>query len=161
MTAFMIRSMLQRRLSRVIVSAVAALAVPLPPAAGQPAGDEPGAEHPALTTERGEWPSYGGDTGHTRYSPLDRIDASNFSDLELAWRFGTANLGPEPEFKLEGTPLVAGGLLYATGGTRRTVVALDAATGELLWMHREDEGERTAASPRPPVRPGTGVLDRR
>ncbi len=114
--------------------------------AGQPAGDEPAVR--ALTTEHGEWPSYGGDAGHTRYSPLDRIDASNFSTLELAWRFGTDNLGPAPEFKLSGTPLMAGGVLYATGGTRRTVVALDAATGELLWMHREDEGERAAASPR-------------
>ena len=55
---------------------------------------------------------------------------------------------PAPEFKLSGTPLMAGGVLYATGGTRRTVVALDAATGELLWMHREHEGERAAASPR-------------
>ncbi len=106
------------------------------------------ADYRILATERGEWPSYGGDAGHKRYSPLDEIDASNFSDLELAWRFGTDNLGPTPEFKLEGTPLVAGGVLYATAGTRRTVVALDAATGELLWMHREDEGERAAASPR-------------
>ena len=125
---------------------VLALGVPPATVTGQPAGDEPA--YPTLTTERGEWPSYGGDAGHTRYSPLDRIDASNFSTLEVAWRFGTDNLGPAPEFKLAGTPLMAGGVLYATGGTRRTVVALDAATGELLWMHREDEGERAAASPR-------------
>ena len=43
---------------------------------------------------------------------------------------------------------MAGGVVYATAGTRRAVVALDAATGELLWMHREDEGARAAASPR-------------
>ena len=101
-----------------------------------------------LTTAHGEWPSYGGDTAHTRYSPLDRIDASNFSTLEIAWRFKTDNLGPGPEFKLEGTPLMAGGVLYATGGTRRAVVALDAATGELLWMHSAHEGERAARAPR-------------
>ena len=127
-------------------SIVLALGVLPAAVAGQPAGDEPA--YRTLTTEQGEWPSYGGDAGHTRYSPLDEIDASNFGDLEPAWRFGTDNLGPAPEFKLEGTPLMAGGVLYATGGTRRTVVALDAATGELLWMHREDEGERAAASPR-------------
>ena len=127
-------------------SIVLALGVLPAAATGQPAGDEPA--YRTLTTEQGEWPSYGGDAGHTRYSPLDEIDASNFGDLEPAWRFGTDNLGPAPEFKLEGTPLMAGGVLYATGGTRRTVVALDAATGELLWMHREDEGERAAASPR-------------
>ena len=48
----------------------------------------------------GEWPAYGGGIGHTRYSPLDQIDASNFSDLEVAWRFKTDNLGAGPEFKL-------------------------------------------------------------
>ena len=32
------------------------------------------------------------------------------------------------------------GVLYSTAGTRRAVVALDAATGELLWMHSEHEG---------------------
>lgn len=101
-----------------------------------------------LTTANGEWPSYGGDAGHTRYSPLDQIDASNFGELEIAWRFKTDNLGPAPEFKLEGTPLMAGGVLYATGGTRRAVVALDAASGELLWMHSEHEGERAARAPR-------------
>ena len=144
----MMRTMFQRVVSCVaFLPAAAALVFALPGGAGgQPAGDVP--VYRSLTTANGEWPGYGGDAGHQRYSPLDEIDASNFSDLELAWRFRTANLGPAPEFKLEGTPLVAGGVLYATGGTRRTVVALDAATGELLWMHREDEGERAAASPR-------------
>ncbi len=129
-------------------SAAVLLALDLLPGAvaGQPPDDEP--SYQPLTTEQGEWPGYGGDAGHTRYSPLDQVDASNFGDLELAWRFRTDNLGPAPEFKLEGTPLMTGGVLYATGGTRRTVVALDAAAGELLWMHREDEGERAAASPR-------------
>ena len=37
----------------------------------------------------GEWRSYGSDVGGTKYSPLDQIDAANFSDLELAWRWTT------------------------------------------------------------------------
>ena len=97
---------------------------------------------------RGEWPTYGGDLGHTRYAPLDQITAANFSKLEVAWRFKTDNLGPRPEFNLQSTPLMVGGRLYSTGGTRRAVVALDAATGELLWVHSEDEGARGAAAPR-------------
>jgi quinoprotein glucose dehydrogenase len=40
------------------------------------------------------------------------------------------------------------GVVYSTGGSRRAVVALDAATGELLWMHSENEGARGAAAPR-------------
>ena len=97
---------------------------------------------------KGEWPSYGGDTGNTRYSPLDQINAANFNKLDVAWRFKTDNLGPRPEFNLESTPLMVNGVLYSTAGTRRSVVALDAATGELLWVHGENEGARGAASPR-------------
>src|SRR5687767_5921626 len=100
------------------------------------------------TTDRGEWHTYGGDLANTRYSPLNQIDAGNFKNLEVAWRFRTDNLGPRPEFKLEGTPLMVGGTVYATAGTRRAVIALDARTGELRWVHGEDEGARGAAGPR-------------
>src|SRR6186713_108291 len=55
---------------------------------------------------QGEWRSYGGDLGHTRYSPLDQINADNFSQLEVAWRFKTDNLGTSLEFNLESTPLM-------------------------------------------------------
>jgi quinoprotein glucose dehydrogenase len=98
--------------------------------------------------KNGEWPTYGGDLGHTRYSPLDQINASNFSKLELAWRFKTDSLGPRPEYQYEGTPLMVHGVLYTTAGSRRAVVALDAATGEMLWMHSENEGKRGESAPR-------------
>ena len=96
----------------------------------------------------GEWRTYGGDLGHTRYSPLDQINADNFSKLEVAWRFKTDNLGPQPEFNLQSTPLMVNGVLYSTGGTRRAVVALDARTGEMRWMFSLDEGKRAEGSPR-------------
>jgi quinoprotein glucose dehydrogenase len=98
--------------------------------------------------KNGEWRAYGGDTGHTRYSPLDQINADNFSKLAIAWRFNTAHLGPRPEFQFESTPVMANGVLYSTGGTRRAVVALDPETGEELWVHSEREGARGAAAPR-------------
>ena len=85
-------------------------------------------------------------TGVTRRSI--RSARPNFNNLEIAWRFKTENLGPSPEFKFESTPLMVNGVLYSTAGTRRAVVALDAATGELLWMHSEQEGERGANAPR-------------
>jgi quinoprotein glucose dehydrogenase len=99
-------------------------------------------------TRNGQWPSYNGDVRGSRYSPLDQIDAGNFNDLEIAWRFKTDSLGTRPEYKLEGTPLMVNGVLYTTAGTRRAVVALDAATGELLWVHGEKEGARGANAPR-------------
>src|SRR5258708_37312390 len=95
-----------------------------------------------------EWASYTADNKGTRYRPFDQINASNFNKLEVAWRFKTDNLGPFPEYKLEGTPLMVDGVLYTTGGTRRSVVALDAKTGEQLWVHSVHEGDRAAASPR-------------
>jgi quinoprotein glucose dehydrogenase len=101
-----------------------------------------------LGTKSGEWPTYGGDLANTRYSPLDQINAANFNKLEIAWRFKTDHLGPRPEYNLESTPLMVNGRLFSTGGTRRAVVALDAATGEMLWMHSENEGARGDAAPR-------------
>jgi quinoprotein glucose dehydrogenase len=101
-----------------------------------------------LTTANGEWPYYTADVKGSRYSPLDQINASNFNQLEVAWRFKTDNLGTRPEFKLEGTPLMVKGMIYATGGTRRSVVALDAKTGELNWVHAEKEGMRAVHAPR-------------
>ena len=99
-------------------------------------------------TKDTEWPSYAADLAGTRYRPLDQINASNFSKLEVAWRFKTDSLGNRPEYKLEGTPLMVNGVLYTTAGSRRAAVALDAATGELIWVHGEHEGERGAAAPR-------------
>ena len=109
--------------------------------AGTVAAQEP-------STANGEWPSYGGNLSHDRYSPLDQITADNFSELEQAWRFNTDNLGPRPETNYESTPLMVNGILYVTAGSRRAAVALDPETGELLWMHRVDEGERGATAPR-------------
>src|SRR5271167_152913 len=76
-------------------------------------------------TKNGEWPTYGGDLGNSRYTPADQINASNFNRLQLAWTFKTDNLGPRPENNLEATPLMVKGVLYSVAGTRRAVVALD------------------------------------
>src|SRR5216110_1490208 len=134
-------------MSRLITrSAIAALALAggLMYMAAGPSGQTTGMP----STKNGDWPVYGADNKNTHYSPLDQINANNFSKLEVAWRFKTDSLGTRPEFKLEGTPLMANGVLYATAGTRRAVVALDAATGELLWTFSLNEGKRGEAAPR-------------
>jgi len=104
-----------------------------------------GAQHGATA---GEWRTWGGDLGVTRYAPLDQVNAANFKDLEVAWRFRTENLGSRPDFNLQTTPLMIDGVLYATAGEHRNAVALNAATGELLWMHRLEEGRRAEVSSR-------------
>jgi quinoprotein glucose dehydrogenase len=95
-----------------------------------------------------EWKTYGGDLASTRYSPLDQINKDNFSKLQPVWRLNTDAFGPRPDTLYSATPLMIGGVLYTTAGTRRAVVALNAATGELLWMHAEDEGVRGQNAPR-------------
>jgi quinoprotein glucose dehydrogenase len=128
----------------IILLVVAGMAWSAPRPLGQSAAGTPF----IASTKNGDWPAYTGDTRGSRYSPLDQINAGNFNDLEVAWRFKTDNLGSRPEYKLEGTPLVVAGVLYTTAGTRRSVVALDAATGELIWVHRYPEGVRGANAPR-------------
>ena len=99
-------------------------------------------------TRNGEWRSYAGDLASTRYAALDQITRDNFTKLEVAWRFKTDSFGPRPETNFEGTPLMVGGVIFCTVGSRRSIVAIDAATGETLWTHREDEGPRGEAAPR-------------
>jgi len=100
------------------------------------------------STNNGEWPYYTADLKGTRYAPLDQINASNFNQLEVAWRFKTDNFGTRPEYKLEGTPIMVKGVLYTTAGTRRSVVALDGKTGEVIWAYSLREGQRAAIAPR-------------
>jgi len=95
-----------------------------------------------------EWPTYGGNLSSHRYTAADQITKDNFNQLQLAWRLKTDVLGPRPDTLYSATPLLIDRVLYTTAGTRRAAVALNAATGEMLWMHTEDEGARGENSPR-------------
>jgi quinoprotein glucose dehydrogenase len=131
----------------VCLTGAAAMLVPGPAAAEASAQ---GAVHRAAPydTTGGRWPTYGGNLGSWRYSALDQINADNFSKLRPAWTFRTDNMGPFPDYNLQATPLMANGVLYMTAGARRDAVAIDAASGELLWTFGLKEGRRAATSPR-------------
>ncbi|MGH9253270.1 MAG: hypothetical protein ACRD3C_01735 [Vicinamibacterales bacterium] len=92
----------------------------------------------------GEWRYIGGDARHTRYSPLDQIDASNFDKLQVAWVWRGDNFGPAVDNVLRSTPLYVDGILYTVAGQRRTVAAIDPGTGETLWTYREPHTTRYA-----------------
>jgi glucose dehydrogenase len=85
----------------------------------------------------GSWTYIGGDAAHTRYTPLDQIDASNFGDLEVAWRWTEAD-SVQP-ILARSTPVYVDGKLISTAGPRRHVVSIDPATGETLWTFREPD----------------------
>ena len=99
-------------------------------------------------TENGEWRYLGGDMGNTRYSPLDQVNASNFSDLEQAWVWRSDNFGPNLDYFSRSTPVYVDDMLYTVATPRRQVIAMDPATGENVWTFREPETIRHQRSPR-------------
>ncbi len=87
----------------------------------------------------GEWRHYAGDQGSTKYSPLDQINAENFADLEVAWRWESADKAlegkaPANPYFFRGTPLVVKGVAYISTGLSQ-VAAVNATTGETIWVH--------------------------
>lgn len=89
-----------------------------------------------------EWKGYANDLASTRYVALDQINAANFDKLQVAWSFSSNALGPRVDVNWQSTPIIANGRLFVTAGSRRDLVALHPATGELLWLYRKDEGAR-------------------
>ena len=93
----------------------------------------------------GEWRSYAGDPGSTKYSPLDQIDATNFEELQIAWRWqsadGALDLDALREQRsrasirgLQVTPLMVDGTLYLSTAMYQ-VAAIDAGSGETVWVY--------------------------
>ena len=104
----------------------------------------------------GEWRTYAGDLGGTKYSPLDQIDATNFSSLEIAWRWASADgaldldalreLHPEIGIRnFKTTPLMVDGVVYVSTPLALSA-ALDAGTGEVRWQY-DPEAYRAAPYP--------------
>ena len=102
----------------------------------------------------GQWPTYGGDHAATKYSPLDQIDRDNVDQLRVAWRWAspdnevvTANRTTLPSLPagFKATPVLADGVLYIKTSLSQAA-AIDAATGETLWVFDPGvwEGERPA-----------------
>jgi glucose dehydrogenase len=94
----------------------------------------------------GEWRFWGADAWSTRYSPLDQIDASNFSNLQVAWQWNASQFGDDEYYRT--TPLYANGRLFTVATTRRIAAAIDPSDGKTLWHWRLDEGLRWQKAPR-------------
>ena len=165
--------------ARVLAASLLAAALGAGPALAQPASGP----WQTYGTEDGEWRSYAGDIAGTKYSPLDQIDAGNFSGLEIAWEWtsvdrtlsratpgggewrgpleavveslvaDTPNLyregqSPNPT-RFQATPLMVGGVLYFNTPLSQGV-AVDAASGETLWVFNPksyEEGTPSMSGP--------------
>jgi quinoprotein glucose dehydrogenase len=102
----------------------------------------------------GEWRDYAGDKGFTKYSPLDQINKDNVSRLRIAWRrpavaeeLRAQNPSVNVTNNLRSTPLMVGGVLYASNGIG-LVEAFDAGTGKTLWVQEFDGELRGGAATR-------------
>ncbi len=85
----------------------------------------------ATPAERQDWPAYGGHDG-THYSPLAQINRDNVKNLKVAWTYDTGEKGG-----IEANPIIVGNVLYTTT-PGKSVIALDAATGKLIWKFQPD-----------------------
>lgn len=74
-----------------------------------------------------DWPVYGGQEGENHYSSLSQINRRNVKKLAVAWKFDTGETG-----SIQTNPIIVGRVLYAFTPAHE-VIALDAATGKLLW----------------------------
>lgn len=102
---------------------------------------------PAWGAERssGDWRFYGGDSGASRYSPLDHVKRGNVGKLKVAWSHKCGDAMQRPATTIECTPIVIDGVMYLTTA-RLQVRALKAATGEPVWNY--NPLQRLAASDR-------------
>jgi quinoprotein glucose dehydrogenase len=103
------------------------------------AGSAPFSSGQDTKSKSTDWPAYGGGPAQIRYSTLKQIDRGNVRQLQVAWTFDTGDAFPGSEFQCN--PLVIGGVLYAAT-PRANVVALDAASGKLLWRFDPDPGHK-------------------
>jgi glucose dehydrogenase len=93
---------------------------------------------PGQAQQQGEWTNINGSNQSTRYSTVDQINASNFNNLKVAWEWRGEVPGMEiGEINGRGLPIYADGMLVTTSGPRRTVVAMDPATGKTVWAFQE------------------------
>jgi quinoprotein glucose dehydrogenase len=88
---------------------------------------------PAAPAPQLDWPVYGGQGAQDHYSTLSQINRTNVKDLVVAWKYDTEEQGGD----LEATPIVVGNVLY-TLTPSHGVIALDAASGKLLWKFEAD-----------------------
>ena len=124
--------------------ALAACSSGTSPDAGASAGVAASGQ-PAVKTPDAGWPTYGGDAGGTRYSPVTQITPANVGQLQVAWTFRTGELGSGVTdwrgSAFEATPILYDGTLYFTTPATN-VVAVDAATGALRWRHDSHTDEK-------------------
>jgi quinoprotein glucose dehydrogenase len=96
---------------------------------------------PVALAVDGDWSTYGGDAGGTRYSPLKQVTQTNVAGLRLTWSYHTGALEPRSALNekaaFEATPILVDGVLYLSTPFNR-VIALDPGSGAEKWTYDPD-----------------------
>lgn len=85
----------------------------------------------------GDWLQWRRTHNSWGYSPLDQINRDNVGDLELVWGWAVAQPGQH-----EIVPIVHDGIMFL-GSNQNSVEALDAVTGDRLWIYNHTRPEFT------------------
>jgi PQQ-dependent dehydrogenase (methanol/ethanol family) len=112
----------------------------------------------------GTWPTYNGNVSGNRFSPLDQIDTNNVGSLAPKWIFsigapkgeGPPKRGVGRWVALEGTPVVADGVMYMTSVNE--CFALDARTGREIWHYSRPRTPGLAGDAASGLNRGVAVL---
>ena len=99
----------------------------------------------------GDWPTYHGRLSGNRHSTLDQINAGNVAKLALRWLYTIPGAG-----RLEGTPVVVGGIMYVTSVNSAT--ALDARNGKLLWRFQQPRSKGLVGDAAGGINRGVAIL---
>lgn len=87
-----------------------------------------------------DWPAYLGDKSSSQYSSLTQINPSNVDRLSVSWTFKSGDADPKNRSQIQCNPLIIKGVLYGSSAKLK-FFALDAATGDQLWMFNPFEEE--------------------
>ena len=105
-------------LKKIVVALAILIFVPAP---------QPSVAQSTKNSAQHDWPIYGGTPENNHYSTLSQINRENVKQLQVAWSYDTGESGG-----LQTSPIIVGGVLYAYTPSQK-VIALNAATGTLLW----------------------------
>ena len=105
-------------------------------------------------TSQADWPTYNGGYSGSRYSPIARIDRANVARLAPRWSFTLPNTP-----RLQGTPVVAGGVMYVTSGNE--MYALDAGSGRQIWHYQRARTKGQIGNAGGGINRGAAVAGRR
>ena len=94
----------------------------------------------AAADDHRTWRDYGGGPDSSKFVALDQINKSNVSQLRVAWTYPTSDT-----LNYQFNPIIVDNVMYVLA-KNNSLVALNAATGEEIWIHANLRGIASAGA---------------